>query len=416
MSHTPKARSIGSLPLPHQLRLTPCEPSPLPIRSPSIASPLANSSGIMSPSRLPASDCMSYFPPFECMGSGPSSPAAEAGPSTESTTSSDSERGHAKGRSLGSLAGLMTLLSPASSPNRTFTSSSTTPHSIPTVYRSTSDGDVLQALAKRVTPGKRRVLEPITLSNDHLPEAVRCRRRRTSSADVVIRRKLANGGEEPAVEALVSVIEASRGPTGHPLTGRPPRIFDAVRNRALWSLSLPYRSGASPSPLRPSPLSHPTSPCRHSHRSTTPPPTPPPPSHPPQNPSRHHACPASTFRTIIPTRVCPRPHHTTAPSLPAPADPPRQMARRARRGGCAPRRIAYAPSTMRRGSTPASSEAPALCRATRKRRSARARRSICWRGRCWTGRPRQRPRKAELRIDDHLVLTTPITITCPLCI
>jgi len=346
MAHTPKARSIGSLP--HQLRLTPCEPGPQPIRSPSVASPPGSRSGMMSPSRLPAADCMSYFPPFECMGSGPSSPTPEAGPLTRSNSTSEVERGHTKGRSLGSLAGLMTLLSPASSPLRTSISSA--PYSAPAVHRSISDGDVLLALTKRVTPGKRRVLEPITLSNDVLPEAMRYRRRRTSSADIVSRRNT-SGVEETAIEASVSIMGHQRAEfNGHALTARPRHMFDAAPSPTSLCQSRPSRSGASRSPRRPSHRYHRTSRYRHSHPSTTPLQIPRPLNHPPPSLSRHHRYRANTSKTTTQTRDCRPPHRTTAPSRPGLVAPQHHTATRVRRNGIT-RRIAYAPSTTRRSST-----------------------------------------------------------------
>jgi hypothetical protein len=149
---------------------------------------------------------MSYFPPFETMGSGPSSPAepnAEAGPSVQKE-----EIGHHKGRSLGSFAGLMSFLSPGNSPHRPNPSPLSRPCACrEEMHRSSSDGDVLQALAKRVTPGKRRVLEPITLSaNEVMPDPVldaKQQRRCTSSDVKALRIAQDNVFEESIVESMI---------------------------------------------------------------------------------------------------------------------------------------------------------------------------------------------------------------------
>jgi hypothetical protein len=133
-AHIPKSRSIGSLPLSRAQR-TPMTMTP--------TSPL-------SPSRLPQTDCMSYFPPFELMGS--EEEAAEA----ESSQPGEQIPKHRKGTSIGSIAGIISLLSP------------NTPLPPKVNKRTTSDGDVIQALTQRVTtPGnKRRVLEPMSVGNE----------------------------------------------------------------------------------------------------------------------------------------------------------------------------------------------------------------------------------------------------------
>lgn len=96
----------------------------------------------------------------------------------------------------------MSLLSPGTSPHKGGYQEA--PHAI----RSNSDGDVLQALAKRVTPGKRRVLEPMTCITNRENEErdARHRRRRTSSDIGRVRRsprKRDNGDGEEAMDGAV---------------------------------------------------------------------------------------------------------------------------------------------------------------------------------------------------------------------
>ena len=106
------------------------------------------------------------------MGSGDTDDSeSSAGPSRSSAcppaeTSTLPPQG--KGRSLGSLAGFVNSLTfltrskapPASSSQIERLTTS------PLLARSTSDGDVVDALTKRFTPGKRTVLEPIEVGND----------------------------------------------------------------------------------------------------------------------------------------------------------------------------------------------------------------------------------------------------------
>jgi len=238
-----RARSIGSLPLHTGLRLTPSIPVPT-----HLAAEGDDLSAMMSPSRLPATECMSYFPPFETMGSGPSSPAEtpEAGPSR--LRDNEVERGHSKGRSLGSLAGLMSLLSPVTTPLRPASANSTPIH--PPNYRSTSDGDVLQALAKRVNHGKRRVLEPMTLANEQLPEDgdLQYRRRRTGDDAEKMKRKASTDGSEDLAEGLAV---SPREPHRRPINNRRHLVLADGLDLCSLSLYLPFPLGGSRSLLHP---------------------------------------------------------------------------------------------------------------------------------------------------------------------
>ncbi|WVR04331.1 hypothetical protein IAU60_001331 [Kwoniella sp. DSM 27419] len=129
-----------------------------------------------SPSRLPPTHALSYFPPFEDMGSDaitaviPDTPC-QAGPSG-SASPARLPGGHTKGRSLGSLAGIM---SASLSWGLSSISCTTPPLASPPLdvgYDGSwqgpygpPDNQAVQALTKRFTPGKRRVLEPLTLTH-----------------------------------------------------------------------------------------------------------------------------------------------------------------------------------------------------------------------------------------------------------
>ncbi|KAK8846660.1 hypothetical protein IAR55_005747 [Kwoniella newhampshirensis] len=209
-THTSKAKSISSLPQPQHRslhRLTPSVSIPM---TNSIAGPstgtLSRSSSLRSkttspnragsfrakttsPSRLPATDSVSYFPPFEVMGSDCGSDGEESeSPRRSSKKERRREPGHdhSKGRSLGSIAGMMSAslswglssLSCTSPPPATHANqqpashdSSTSPSSVPARSGMPSnsnslDGDAVEALSKRFTLGTRRVLEPFTMNTD----------------------------------------------------------------------------------------------------------------------------------------------------------------------------------------------------------------------------------------------------------
>ena len=238
-SHVSKSRSIGSLPPPHTLRLTPTIPIPRP---PSVP-PISMSSPLVSPTRLPTTESMSYFPPFETMGSG-AEDNAEAGPSRLKE-----QLGHSKGRSLGSLAGLMSFLSPGTPPLRP--SVSVLQEGEENI-RSSSDGDVLQALAKRVTPGKRRVLEPITVSsNENLQvTGIKHQRRRTGGEIRAIRgRNESMDGDE----MVKTPLRQRRRP-------RPPLVLTSLPQWRFPMPSPPVISLSSDIPLSAfSPIENPAS-------------------------------------------------------------------------------------------------------------------------------------------------------------
>lgn len=132
---------------------------------------------VLSPSNLPATDCMSYFPPFESMGSGdpeegssaagPSRPASRledqarsrsrgSTPDSKRTSSNQGSQRHAKVRSLGSLGGLISAWT-------SFTPSpATTPMEQPGAHANAEqDGKAVDALTRRTSQAKRRTLEPM---------------------------------------------------------------------------------------------------------------------------------------------------------------------------------------------------------------------------------------------------------------
>ncbi|WWD21968.1 hypothetical protein CI109_106456 [Kwoniella shandongensis] len=209
-THSAKSKSISSLPqpyLPSIHRLTPSTSIPGPSssaasiksgtlsRSSSLRSKMTSPSRAgsfrsktTSPSRLPATDSVSYFPPFEAMGSDCGSDDEQEGESPRRSATVKKERrrepghGHAKGRSLGSIAGMMSAslswglssLACTSPPTEqhahlrsTTHASSSSTSSIPIrsglPISNTSDGDAVEALTRKFTPGKRRVLEPFTV-------------------------------------------------------------------------------------------------------------------------------------------------------------------------------------------------------------------------------------------------------------
>ncbi|WWD08054.1 hypothetical protein V865_006164 [Kwoniella europaea PYCC6329] len=123
-----------------------------------------------SPSRLPSIDCVSYFPPFEDMGSTSSSDGAETAryhglPSPLERNSSQHSH-HKKGKSLSSIAGIMSASLSWGLSGLACTSPTT---SVAPAHLDGNDDKVVEALTKRFsssssTSSKRRVLEPITLT------------------------------------------------------------------------------------------------------------------------------------------------------------------------------------------------------------------------------------------------------------
>ncbi|KAI9635561.1 uncharacterized protein MKK02DRAFT_32951 [Dioszegia hungarica] len=176
-----KSKSLSLPPFPRQLALA--GPSSPPnrrqsSRADSTSSAMSSrdpySAAILSPSNLPPTESMSYFPPFEDMGSDEPSPSAEeeemcvAGPSRSSSPTMDARGAHGKNKSLGSLANFMAwaTFSPTteSAPCRPSLAASQSAGLIPSASQQT-DGERVEALTKRFTPaqGKRRVLEPMAV-------------------------------------------------------------------------------------------------------------------------------------------------------------------------------------------------------------------------------------------------------------
>jgi hypothetical protein len=217
-----KSKSISNLPLPHSLHhltentTAPSSPklrlkpkmsthnsSSMIPRTSSIRSP-----PIHSPSPLPSTESLSYFPPFESMGSEddlPEPPRSDepiAGPSRPSS--------HIRGKSMTSLAGLMSVCLSTISPS---TSMALLP---------STDGEAVQALTKRCTPGKgkRRVLEPLTVNDGEVDvnSTLSLHHKRRMRSEVVIEDMLgrvkagladttSRGTEdEDAIERLISNV------------------------------------------------------------------------------------------------------------------------------------------------------------------------------------------------------------------
>ncbi|CAD6588553.1 MAG: hypothetical protein TREMPRED_005094, partial [Tremellales sp. Tagirdzhanova-0007] len=107
--------------------------------STSSLSQLASRSPSRKPPRLPATNRLSYFPPFESMGSS----TEELSPAPSRC---DSVPRHGKGRSLSSLAGIISWIAP------------TTALNVP--QSATSDKETLQALARLCGVDRQRALKP----------------------------------------------------------------------------------------------------------------------------------------------------------------------------------------------------------------------------------------------------------------
>ncbi len=157
-NHTPRAKSISALPLPSHHTCYKSTSSTHDSPCSFIASP-------------PRDRCLSYFPPFESMGS--VDDESIAGPSRCIPA-----RKRGKGSSLGSPAGLMSWM--------TLTSSTSSPDI------ASSDVEAVQALSKRCSVGKRRVLKPLMPANGDLEnERVKMVKRRVEpkvdSQEVVVR-------------------------------------------------------------------------------------------------------------------------------------------------------------------------------------------------------------------------------------
>ncbi|OCF59189.1 hypothetical protein L486_03691 [Kwoniella mangroviensis CBS 10435] len=126
-----------------------------------------------SPSRLPSIDCVSYFPPFEDMGSTSSFDGAETARDhrlhSRLERISSQHSLHKKGKSLSSIAGIMSASLSWSLSGLACTSPSSTSTSPKHQNIDGNDDKVVEALTKRFsssssTSSKRRVLEPFTLT------------------------------------------------------------------------------------------------------------------------------------------------------------------------------------------------------------------------------------------------------------
>lgn len=152
-------------------RQSPRVRAPARATRPTAAVETPDTANVTSPSKLPSTDGMSYFPPFETMGSvdadtesndssaGPSRPTvrttekdgasrAHSRGSTPDSRRSDNSQRHGKVRSLGSLGGFMSWA--------TFT-----PSPAGTPAEAPADGKAVAALTRRTSQAKRRTLEPM---------------------------------------------------------------------------------------------------------------------------------------------------------------------------------------------------------------------------------------------------------------
>ncbi|ORY25341.1 hypothetical protein BCR39DRAFT_561103 [Naematelia encephala] len=235
-SHKTKSKSISALPPQIRARLTPSvEPSIT--RSRSVRSCKARSTGssaLLSPSRLPSTTSVSYFPPFESMGS-----------RTDSEPEDIPRSSHVKGRSLGSLAGLVSwslnLASSPSTPSRLDGGSG--------IRGSSPDGEVVDRLAKRFTPARRRVLETRTVNadmdmwdteqNESRKEGAQ-KRRMGSEAEVenMIRRGRREKNKEDDEEGLVERL-ISDSPSRPPRRKTRPTLTVPLPSFPPWRFPLP---------------------------------------------------------------------------------------------------------------------------------------------------------------------------------
>ncbi|WVW78849.1 hypothetical protein I302_100812 [Kwoniella bestiolae CBS 10118] len=147
-------------------------------RSRKMTSASTSASGAQSPSRLPSIDCVSYFPPFEDMGSNEGCPSSSsssverdnsARPAGDEPIRASLNRRtshHKKGKSLSSIAGIM-----SASLSWSLSGLACTSPTASTGINGTGNGNddkAVEALTKRFSSSsstsKRRVLEPFTLT------------------------------------------------------------------------------------------------------------------------------------------------------------------------------------------------------------------------------------------------------------
>lgn len=131
----------------------------------------------VSPSRLPATDSVSYFPPFEDMGSicsegqGSSSGQSEREKASERDREGDSRASAGSHRKRGSLGSIAEFVSASISWGLTpFACANTSQHpsycretSSPVPATPTTSEEAVEALSRKFTSSKQRVLEPFSV-------------------------------------------------------------------------------------------------------------------------------------------------------------------------------------------------------------------------------------------------------------
>ncbi|OXG88968.1 hypothetical protein C345_02561 [Cryptococcus neoformans A2-102-5] len=162
------------------LRSRPSRPSTRtgsPVTGPRGSSLRSKAVSAVSPSRLPATDSVSYFPPFEDMGSicsegqGSSSGQSEREKASERDEEGDSAARASSHRKMGSLGSIAEFVSASISWGLTpFAYANTSQHSNychetspPVPARPATSEEAVEALSRKFTLSKRRVLEPLSV-------------------------------------------------------------------------------------------------------------------------------------------------------------------------------------------------------------------------------------------------------------
>lgn len=162
------------------LRSRPSRPSTRtgsPVTGPRGSSLRSKAVSAVSPSRLPATDSVSYFPPFEDMGSicsegqGSSSGQSEREKASERDEEGDSAARANSHRKKGSLGSIAEFVSASISWGLTpFAYANTSQHSNychetlpPVPARPATSEEAVEALSRKFTLSKRRVLEPLSV-------------------------------------------------------------------------------------------------------------------------------------------------------------------------------------------------------------------------------------------------------------
>ncbi|OXC61922.1 hypothetical protein C358_02660 [Cryptococcus neoformans MW-RSA852] len=162
------------------LRSRPSRPSTRtgsPVTGPRGSSLRSKAVSAVSPSRLPATDSVSYFPPFEDMGSicsegqGSSSGQSEREKAGERDGEGDSAARASSHRKKGSLGSIAEFVSASISWGLTpFAYANTSQHSNychetspPVPARPATSEEAVEALSRKFTLSKRRVLEPLSV-------------------------------------------------------------------------------------------------------------------------------------------------------------------------------------------------------------------------------------------------------------